>query len=935
MPIASHFMRWQAPALPQAARFILDRHPDGDLSNLVVALPGGRAGRRLLELLVEIADHRTIPLIPPRITTPGSLADELLSPPINIADATARHMTWTQALQSARPAALRRIIPNPPPPSDLLGWSVLATTLEKMHEELLGHDMLFGDVVAAAADLDEFNDGDRWKALAEIQSAYLRVLSDADLIDPQQFRRESLRQGVGVSTDRDILVVAAVELNPIQRRLLDAVADRVTLLIHADPVDAPHFDAHGCLVVADWCARPIALADEQIVVVDRPAEQAEAVARAIAALDKKFTAEQITVGVADASVAPQLQQLLPTLGLPVRLAAGIEAARTRPFRLLAAIADWLDSRSFSDFATLLRHPDVEAAIPAADPAAVEDWLALLDRYHSDHLQAKLAGDWLGDDKRRRKLKHVHDVVLDLAGDLADGSARSLRQWAQPIVDLILRVYKAPLDRTDEPQRILLEACDQLHGVLAEVHALPEGLSPRTRAAAALQLVAAVAQSRGPIPAEPSVSAIELLGPLELHLDDAPVLLFTGFNEGSFPSSVSADPFMPDRLRAKLNLLDNSRRYARDAYALAAIAASRPHLTLIAGRRGAEGDPTPPSRFMFACESDRIVARARKFYSAPHRAPRPVRPPWKIAEQTRFETPPKPRPLAHPIQRLSVTGFRAYLECPYRFYLSHVLQLKHADDESQELDGGAFGTLAHGVLDQFAAGLLASSTDAAAIDRELSALLDEQVAEKFGTRPLPAVAVQVAQLRARLAAFAAWQADWAAQGWRIHRHELQFRDDAAVPLDVDGSPMLITGTIDRIDRNHLTGEWAVIDYKTGDSGAEPDKVHRQADEWVDLQLPLYRHFVKSLGIEGPIRLGYILLPKNTDSVGFAAADWTDAELDAAMEKAQQVVRDIRAEIFYPPAADPPAFDDFAEICGVGQLLAAAVADDVDGVRSEEE
>ena len=37
---------------------------------------------------------------------------------------------------------------------------------------------------------------------------------------------------------------------------------------------------------------------------------------------------------------------------------------------------------------------------------------------------------------------------------------------------------------------------------------------------------------------------------------------------------------------------------------------------------------------------------------------------------------------------------------------------------------------------------------------------------------------------------------------------------------------------------------VVDYKTADRGDKPQQTHRKGDEWIDLQLPLYRHLVRA-------------------------------------------------------------------------------------------
>ena len=73
------FIDWNRPALPAAAELLLDELADapGDLSQLVVVVPGGRAGRRLLELLLHQPEARGVGLAPPEIITLRWLPERL------------------------------------------------------------------------------------------------------------------------------------------------------------------------------------------------------------------------------------------------------------------------------------------------------------------------------------------------------------------------------------------------------------------------------------------------------------------------------------------------------------------------------------------------------------------------------------------------------------------------------------------------------------------------------------------------------------------------------------------------------------------------------------------------------------------------------------------------------------------------------------------
>jgi RecB family exonuclease len=398
-------------------------------------------------------------------------------------------------------------------------------------------------------------------------------------------------------------------------------------------------------------------------------------------------------------------------------------------------------------------------------------------------------------------------------------------------------------------------------------------------------------------------AVELLGFLELPLDDAPVAIVAGVNEGAIPASVTAHPLLPDSLRRRLGLTDNRRRYARDLHAMTVITRSRPGAVLIAGRRSAEGEPLAPSRLLLACDHATLAQRVRDFYSETHAAPAPPLLEAGIAEgPSRIAAiAPEPGPL---LTQLRVTAFRDYLASPYRFYLRHVLKLEGLDDDAVEMSGALFGTLAHDVLSDLGQTELINRPDAEAIAAYLDQRLDAEVQRRFGSEPAAAVVLQVEQLRSRLEAFASRQAQWAKQGWRVLADQIEQSHEAT--LDVDGEPFTITGRIDRIDLHEDHG-YRVVDYKTADAAEPPAKSHRRKNRWVDLQLPLYRELVRARGIVEPVDLGYMQLPRDLGQVGFVSAGWARGEIDDAVQTAHDVVRSIRVGAFGDPG-EVPHFDD---------------------------
>ncbi|HID75726.1 MAG TPA: PD-(D/E)XK nuclease family protein [Planctomycetaceae bacterium] len=929
MAVERVFVGWSQPALEATVAYLAGRFrsDDGlDLDGVVLAVPGRRAGRRLMELLVQWSDQCGVRLAPPRIVTVGQLPELLYQARRPFADELTQRLAWAAALRAAGAEERAALLPHPPAEEDQAAWWALGSLVGRVHRELAAERLDFADVARRIGRIAGREEAARWKALAAVQQRYLRTLDELGLWDRQTARLYAIRHGE-CAAHFPLVLVGTVDLNRSQRAMLDELEGQVTTLVFAPRSLADRFDGHGCVRPEAWADAEIPLEDEGIEVVDAPADQAVAAVRALASLEARYAAEQITVGVPDERLVPYLVHQLEQCGVAARYGPGVPVSQSPPCRLLEAVAHYADTRSYHALAALVRHPAVEDWLEAQGLSG--DWLTRLDAYYTRHLPVVAAGG-TGDSAEARSIEPLIEAVDRLVADFL-GPAAALDRWGEPIVRLLVGLFGgAALDTTSAADRSLLVACEAVREVLESHTGIPEALVPQVQGPEAIRLVLGQLGA-STIPALPNPAAVELLGWLELPWDDAPVLIVTGMNEGIVPQSRNADLFLPNRLRRELGIEDNQRRYARDAYALSLMANSGRRLHLIAGRRTPDGEPLCPSRLLFAAPPEKTAQRVLRFFRPEGQPLGRITVAGSLRagqKQSAFEPPP-PTPLPGPVTSMTVTEFRDYLACPYRYYLRHRLKLAALDDAARELDRADFGSLVHEVLDRFAKGPVVESTDADRIMGFLNEALDEVVEQRYGRHVRAAVRIQVEQARARLRAFARWQAGWAAQGWRIEMAEQRFSEGRA-KLVVDGQPMYLRGRVDRIDVHRETGRRIVLDYKTSDTPRDPDKVHRSQGEWKDLQLPLYRHLVAGLGITGPVGLGYIVLPKDTSKVAERLAEWTEEDLAEADRVAEDVVRRVRAGDFWPPAAGPLLFfEEFAAICQDGLLSAAAAPVDREG------
>ncbi|HSG48231.1 MAG TPA: PD-(D/E)XK nuclease family protein [Longimicrobiales bacterium] len=955
---------WSRPLLPQAARLLVEHytsepHPaspgaEARMDGAVVVLPGSRAGRRLKELLVGVADGMGVRLVPPRIVTLGVLPELLYDLDGPVASTTVRRLVWAEALREVAGSAASRehlsrifaALPGGPGAGsrgDTLGdWTPLARELSQLARTVAAGGYRFRDVAARCGGSLLYDDAPRWRTLARVQDRVEARLGELGFMDRDLARLHALDQA-GLRLPGDVWLVGVAEMTGVLRRMLgEARGGSLRTVIHAPGGSPPEdgvalFDELGCIRVEAWSAYESPVPDHGIRMVDRPAHQAEAVAEILTELNGRYAPDEVAIGVPSPEVVPALEQRLPKSGVAVRDAAGTLLSASGPFRLLRGVAEFLAERRWEAFAALVRHPDLAPALEAevGGEALPGDWLTQLDAWYGRHLPSSVPG--LFRDPRSKEGAATRMVVERLDRILAElaspagapdgGASIPLSRWVEPVLRVLAGVYGPhALSQENEADRLVLRALSELRWAAESLARIPAPLDTPCEAHTALRILL---EEAGPVrlPAPAREGAVEMLGWLELHLDDTPVTIVTGVNEGALPESVRGDPFLPDALRRLLGLEDNRQRHARDVYRLAAMAHSREVLHLVSGRRTADGDPLRPSRLLFAADDETVARRVRTFYGegsgqagdAPGEAAAVPEgaDPHREASSRRFRLPPEAEiPLDPFPQTIAVTDFRRLIEDPYEWALARVRRLDILEDRALEMDGALFGTLAHDVLQDFgseevrrhARGELVADPDR--LWRELEDHLERHVGGRFGpgaSRARVAVRLQVEQLRSRLRAFARWHAERLSQGWRVRAVELGLPRGEGIPFTFDEAlpPVGLRARIDRVDHNPQTGEWAVFDYKTSDAGDDPEKVHRKGRSekvWLDLQLPLY-HWLATR-IPGPdgapvippdpdpvIGLGYILLPRDLEKVGHAMAGWDAEEVADGVERARELLREL--------------------------------------------
>jgi len=290
----------------------------------------------------------------------------------------------------------------------------------------------------------------------------------------------------------------------------------------------------------------------------------------------------------------------------------------------------------------------------------------------------------------------------------------------------------------------------------------------------------------------------------------------------------------------------------------------------------------------------------------------------------------PMPLQPEIRAVGVTDFRQFLNSPYLHYLQRVMKLGRMRDDAWEIDALGFGSLVHDVLERVGRSDCRDEQHSEAIEQFLIAQLNECARALYGERPLPAVRLQLQQLRRRLREFAQRQALEARKGWRIDR--VEYKLEGAV-LEIDGAKIEIHGRVDRIDRHEDGRRWRILDYKSGDDGVKPRKAHLNKSGWLDLQLPLYRHFLRE-ELPGEIALGYFAIPRRLQDCGVHEVHFEAEELDGALDEARRILCEMRAGRFAAAGRVRPSDRVQLALCGLSLLTLSEDSAEEPGADDEE-
>ena len=446
-------------------------------------------------------------------------------------------------------------------------------------------------------------------------------------------------------------------------------------------------------------------------------------------------------------------------------------------------------------------------------------------------------------------------------------------WLEQLLEM-LHFYDRITSRRDrEACRSLEEALRAL--VLSESVA---GVKNNTYAQFIADLRGALNGARLLEPAESRQDAVLIGRILEARASRFKAVALLGLSEGQFPVVENPDPFLDEQLRGDLGLEPRLDRQQASIFYQAFTRADE-HLLLTRPYLSEEGEAWEPSPYWLAAQKLFADQALQRIKPAAVRTQADAASPqellfWAIQQdslqycydedlaarwqglekanqiltsrRTKVGRSPYEGSLENlrselsarysPHQAWSASRLEDYGTCPYKFFISTVLNLKVKQPPELGLNAAQVGSIYHRILELTyrEAGTDTGVQDLLVILEHVAAGVFRTAPDIYGFRPSPLWQVEMGQYIETLRQTIQMLEEHS-RGWSPLRFEQKFGicGTPELELDLETERIHLHGIIDRVDR-HTDGHIRVIDYKTGGS-------HMAKADFTEgrrLQLPVY-------------------------------------------------------------------------------------------------
>ncbi len=909
------FLDWCEPILKSASHYIVQKYKNNDILDLrevSIVTAGSKPQKRLVELLLLECERENISFIPPRSVTPKSLIFELITSSKKLLTEFQSFLFFIKALQNKKELVEKEFLKKDYQKSNLSSYISLSRTIYSLYEEISVANISFEDISKKAIELDIFNDGARWEFLQEIYEEYKNLLKEYNASDIFIERQDFLKFPNNIDDTKDLIFVNVPYLNPIFRDILNNIECRKTFLIFAPENKKEYFDELGTLNFPKWLKESVDIDDDNIFIANNAVSLGNIVKDTLIDLSKNYSAKDIIVAVTDDSLILPIKKEVLKSGINIVSVREKKLSSSSLYKFIDLLKNYVDVPTYENFSNLVRHSDIlDYLILKDDTLTTDIILSSLDEYAILHFPYYFKKELIikneSNVKDKNTIENIKKIfnIIEQFFKMNDNEA-SIGIFLDFILNIIVEIYQnLELSKSNNEDKVLIEVFESYRKIIISLSEKIEGFEINFSFSQVLSLLNSLVLDIN-IGAISYDETVEIQGWLEVQNDDSSVAILLGLSEGKWPESISQDEFLPNSLRKILGLMDNDKRYVRDLFMLKSIIASRDKVYFVPLKTNLDSSENLMSKLLLTSDSKTNAKRILKFYDAENYFDEDIE-----NKNNDISFLLEPKITSYNLERISVSQFKQYHACPYRYYLKYILKLDSIDSLQNELDPLAYGNLFHELFYRFGISKIKDSEDKNEIDNFLLKELSKYIDENFGKDYLPTIDVQLEGVKNMLFNFSSWQSCRKSRGWVIKEVEKSFDD---FYMNVNGKNIKITGRIDRIDYNEKEDRYIIYDYKTGSSKYDESAVYGPRKGWTDWQMPIYLYFLSMKDNLKNVTCAYLNSSSfsNNDYLG-DEVNINDESLEEALVSVKEIISNIQNAVFWPPKNINSPYDIFKDLC----------------------
>ncbi len=209
--------------------------------------------------------------------------------------------------------------------------------------------------------------------------------------------------------------------------------------------------------------------------------------------------------------------------------------------------------------------------------------------------------------------------------------------------------------------------------------------------------------------------------------------------------------------------------------------------------------------------------------------------------------------------LSPTSLKDFKECPYRFYLKYILNIREPDEIVEEAGPLEWGRIIHQSLNDFyrydyPGGF--SESDMEKAKKAIYKRFDDAVKSNLAQRPKGITFLDLELYKKRMNQFLQYEIQRFKSGFTVDNEKLEKR--VTYKMSLGGHQINLHGYIDRVDA--IDNRYYILDYK---SSMPAKNKYQIGEDFVEFQLPLYGLAVSNERFEKVAGLAYYILSNKVE------------------------------------------------------------------------